>query len=236
MSLDDLDKNRGGVHPDGLKLGFVSFLTDLVSKIILLFFAMFFTPIGGASAALLDIVEGLGDLSALSLNDFAGWLSDRTGKRKAFALAGYGFSTLAHNVFEGRHFCDNLRKGVKDYLAVKGGLIAIFLLPVLAGLPPPFSPIQIIVLVMFMDLAAYAGFVAEPSEADITRRRPRHTATALIEGAAVRNILLKGVLLFAAVIATLRVGTFAQTVAAGLANLRVRGVDGGARRSGVCLS
>ena len=25
----------------------------------------------------------------------AGWLSDRTGKRKIFVLAGYGFSTLA---------------------------------------------------------------------------------------------------------------------------------------------
>jgi MFS family permease len=29
------------------------------------------------------------------LNYLAGWLSDRTGKRKVFALAGYGFSTLA---------------------------------------------------------------------------------------------------------------------------------------------
>jgi MFS family permease len=41
------------------------------------------------------VVEGLADLSASSLNYFAGWLSDRSGKRKVFALAGYGFSTLA---------------------------------------------------------------------------------------------------------------------------------------------
>ena len=58
-------------------------------------FAIFFTTVAGASAALLGLVEGLADLSASSLNYYAGWLSDRSGKRKSFALAGYGFSTLA---------------------------------------------------------------------------------------------------------------------------------------------
>lgn len=84
-----------GVHPDVIKLGMVSFLTDLSSEMIFSVFAIFFTTVAGASAALLGLVEGLADLSASSLNYFAGWLSDRSGKRKAFALAGYGFSTLA---------------------------------------------------------------------------------------------------------------------------------------------
>lgn len=86
---------RFGVHPDVLKLGLVSFLTDLSSEMIFSVFAIFFTTVAGASAALLGLVEGLADLSASSLNYYAGWLSDRTGKRKIFALAGYGFSTLA---------------------------------------------------------------------------------------------------------------------------------------------
>src|ERR1039457_5579686 len=84
-----------GVHADVLKLGLVSLLTDLSSEIIFSVFAIFFTTIAGASAALLGLIEGLADLSASSLNYVAGWLSDRTGKRKVFALAGYGFSTLA---------------------------------------------------------------------------------------------------------------------------------------------
>lgn len=88
-------KKRSGIHPDILKLGLVSFLTDLSSEMIFSVFAVFFTTIAGASAALLGLVEGLADLSASSLNYLAGWLSDRTGKRKVFALAGYGFSTLA---------------------------------------------------------------------------------------------------------------------------------------------
>ena len=88
-------KNKFGVHPDVLKLGFVSFLTDLSSEMVFSVFAIFFVTIAGASSALLGLVEGLADFSASSLNYLAGWLSDRTGKRKVFALAGYGFSTLA---------------------------------------------------------------------------------------------------------------------------------------------
>lgn len=87
--------DKFGVHPDVIKLGLVSFLTDLSSEMIFSVFAIFFTTIAGASAALLGLVEGLADLSASSLNYYAGWLSDRSGKRKVFALAGYGFSTLA---------------------------------------------------------------------------------------------------------------------------------------------
>jgi MFS family permease len=84
-----------GVHPDVVKLGLVSFLTDLSSEMIFSVFAIFFTTVAGASAALLGLVEGLADLSASSLNYYAGWLSDRSGKRKVFTLAGYCFSTLA---------------------------------------------------------------------------------------------------------------------------------------------
>ena len=58
-------------------------------------FSIFFTVIAGGSAALLGWVEGFSDFSASSLDYVAGWLSDRSGKRKPFALLGYGFSTLA---------------------------------------------------------------------------------------------------------------------------------------------
>lgn len=114
-------------------------------------------------------------------------------------LADDDYATLARGVFEGRHFFDNLRKGIGYYLAVKVALVAIFLIPVVAGLPLPFSPIQIILLELFMDLAASAGFVAEPAEADVARRPPRRGA--VIDGPAVRLIFFKGALLFVAVMA-----------------------------------
>ena len=92
--------NRGPQQPvrlpaDVVKLGFVSLLTDLGSEMIFSVFAIVFTSVAGASNALLGLIEGLADFSASSLNYLAGWLSDRSGKRKVYALAGYGFSTLA---------------------------------------------------------------------------------------------------------------------------------------------
>ena len=117
-------------------------------------------------------------------------------------LADDNYVTITHGVFEGRKFYDNLKKGVTYYLSVKLGLILIFLLPVVAGLPMPFSPIQIIVLELFMDLAASAGFVAEPAESAIFKRRPqRRGAVALLDGSATTAIAFKGLLLFAAVMA-----------------------------------
>lgn len=90
--------SRFKLHPDVLKLGLVSFLTDLSSEMIFSVFAIFFTTVAGASSALLGLIEGLADLSASSLNFLAGWLSDRAGRRKGFVIAGYGFSTLAKTI------------------------------------------------------------------------------------------------------------------------------------------
>ena len=83
------------VHPDVLKLGIVSFLTDISSESIFSVFSIFFTVVVGASTSLLGLIEGLADFSASSMDYFAGWLSDKSGKRKPLALTGYGFSTFA---------------------------------------------------------------------------------------------------------------------------------------------
>lgn len=92
------EPEHGRLHPDILKLGLVSFLTDLSSEMIFSVFAIFFTTVAGATAALLGLIEGLADFSASSLNYLAGWLSDRGGRRKVFAVMGYGFSSLAKTI------------------------------------------------------------------------------------------------------------------------------------------
>ncbi len=91
-------KQRFNVPADILKLGVVSFLTDLSSEMIFSVFAIFFTTIAGASTALLGLIEGLADFSASALNYWAGWLSDRSGRRKVLVIAGYSFSTLAKTI------------------------------------------------------------------------------------------------------------------------------------------
>src|SRR5215813_6744295 len=78
-----MERTSFALHPDVLKLGFVSFLTDISSEMIFSVFAVFFTTVAGASSALLGLIEGFADFAASSLDYLAGWLSDRAGKRKA---------------------------------------------------------------------------------------------------------------------------------------------------------
>ena len=97
-SLGNPAAAQAKLNPEVVKLGLVSFLTDLSSEAIFSVFAVFFTTVAGGSSALLGLIEGLADFSASSLNYLSGWMSDRSGKRKAFALAGYAFSSLAKTI------------------------------------------------------------------------------------------------------------------------------------------
>jgi len=90
-----MKKRLWGINKNIFLLGIVSFLTDVSSEMIFSVFSIFFTVILGASTALLGLVEGLADFASCSLDYFAGWISDKTGKRKKFAILGYGFSTIA---------------------------------------------------------------------------------------------------------------------------------------------
>jgi Ca2+-transporting ATPase len=109
------------------------------------------------------------------------------------------FVTIGQAVFEGRKFFDNLRKGLKYYLSVKAALISIFLLPLALSVPLPFAPIQIIVLELFMDLAASAGFVTEPAEKTIYSRMPRNPKARFPDARMIREIAISAASLFAAV-------------------------------------
>jgi MFS family permease len=93
-----LEKTVLGVHRGIFMLGLVSFLTDLSSEMIFSVFSVFLTAILGASVALLGLIEGMADFAASSLDYVAGFVSDRTGKRKTLTILGYAFSTLAKTI------------------------------------------------------------------------------------------------------------------------------------------
>ncbi|MEN6518578.1 MAG: cation-transporting P-type ATPase [Methanospirillum sp.] len=114
-------------------------------------------------------------------------------------LADDNFVTVGRGIFEGRRIFDNLSKGVRYYLSVKLALVAVFVAALALALPFPFSPIQIILLELFMDLGASASFVAEPAEPSIDRRPPRDPRTPFLDRWMLAGIGTRGLALLAIV-------------------------------------
>jgi Ca2+-transporting ATPase len=147
--------------------------------------------------------DGINDTLALKEADIGIAMgvrgTDAAKEAADIVVADDNFVTIGGGLFEGRIFFDNLRKGVRYYLSVKAALVLVFLLPILIGIPFFFAPIQIIVLELFMDLAASSAFVAEPAEKTIYSRPPRKAKEKFLDNRMVKGILLSGFSLFLAV-------------------------------------
>jgi MFS family permease len=80
-------------------LGLVSMLMDISSEMIHSLLPLFMVTSLGASAFTVGMIEGLAESTALIVKVFSGVLSDRLGRRKGLALAGYALGAATKPLF-----------------------------------------------------------------------------------------------------------------------------------------
>lgn len=76
------------------------------------------------------------------------------------------FATIVDAVYEGRKIQYTLKKSLMYEVSIKLALVMILSVPLFLSIPFPFSPIQIIVMELMMDLGAMGGFLYEREEKD----------------------------------------------------------------------
>jgi MFS family permease len=77
-----------------LAISLVSLLNDASSEIIYPLLPIFLASTLGASARVIGVIEGLAESISSLLKLFAGYLSDRLGRRKSLVVSGYALASL----------------------------------------------------------------------------------------------------------------------------------------------
>ena len=121
-------------------LGFVSMLMDISSEMIHALLPVYLVTVMGSSMVTVGFIEGIAEATASITKIFSGALSDRLGKRKLLAVAGYGLAAFTKPVFPlaptvgwlvAARFVDRIGKGIRG--APRDALVSDISPPHLSG-------------------------------------------------------------------------------------------------------
>ncbi|MFZ5644472.1 MAG: calcium-transporting P-type ATPase, PMR1-type [Bacillota bacterium] len=118
--------------------------------------------------------------------------TDVTKEASAMVLADDNFSTIVSAVEEGRGIYDNIRKFIRYLLSCNVGEVLVMFLAVLAGLPLPLLPIQILWMNLVTDGLPALALGIDPIDRDIMNRKPRQPGESIFAHGLLWKILGSG--------------------------------------------
>jgi len=150
--------------------------------------------------------DGVNDAAALRKADIGVAMglrgTDLAKEAADIILADDRFATVAAAVEEGRIIYANVRKAVHYLVACNLAELLVVLVAVMAGLPPPLFPLQILWLNLLTDTAPALALALEPGEPGVMRQPPRRPEERLLGAGDARPlagyaVLIAGVTLLA---------------------------------------
>ncbi|MCX7750233.1 MAG: MFS transporter [Candidatus Bipolaricaulota bacterium] len=108
-----------------------SFLMDIASEMVVHLLPLFLASVLQVGTAVIGVIEGVAESTASVLKVFSGWISDRLGRRKGLAVAGYALSAAAKPLLllagswgavAGARWADRVGKGIRT--APRDALVA----------------------------------------------------------------------------------------------------------------
>ncbi|MHB9144657.1 MAG: cation-translocating P-type ATPase [Symbiobacteriia bacterium] len=108
------------------------------------------------------------------------------------------FATIVHSIADGRRIYDNIKKAIAYIIAVHIPIAGLALLAPLLGLPLLLLPVHIVLLELILDPTCSIVFEAEPAEANLMTRPPRHPADPLLDWRMGLQVAIQGASILAA--------------------------------------
>lgn len=132
--------------------------------------------------------------------------TDVTKEASAMVLTDDNFSSIVAAVEEGRGIYDNIRKFIRYLLSCNVGEVLTMLLAVLAGLPLPLMPIQILWMNLVTDGLPAMALGVDPHDRDIMTRPPRRPWESIFAHGMAWRIISSGTVIGLGTLLAFRIG------------------------------
>ena len=112
-----------GLSRSTIIIGLVSLLSDISSEMIYPILPLFLTETLRAPATVVGLIEGIAVGASTAIGGISGWISDRIGRRKPIAFAGYALTAVSRPLIAaaqvwplvlGARFAERFGKGIRN--------------------------------------------------------------------------------------------------------------------------